>query len=310
MKRVMESLFVLFLFVLLIGIFFVVEVGADDDSTTIIDFNIAGCALPGSNSGGLAINTCSRGEIDGEYYCDDDKFLWKTRDGGYGCSLGSAGYVLGSPFCCPAGMFCNETSGGFKCDYRLEQCGNMTNEPDCNAIGCIWLEMEGICADGTRDYGCSLYTDSSSCLNDTWNLGRSGLGTDICGSYIECDGVLYTIPYESCECVWNVGSGVCELYMDGTQTYYNDEEVKDWFSCLKDYDVGDCVDGEQDVSWTATNEIYNDFPEECLDMVGCSDGSLVRSCGEPIIKLPGFSLFALFSSVFIFGTYYLIEGFK
>ena len=80
--------------------------------------------------------------------------------------------------------------------------------------------------------------------------------------------------------------------------------MKKWFSCSKDYLVGVCVDGEQDVSWTASNVTYNNFPEICLDVMGCSDGSSVRVCGEPIIKLPGFSLFALFGSVVVIGLYY------
>ena len=43
----------------------------------------------------------------------------------------------------------------------------------------------------------------------------------------------------------------------------------------------------------------NGVPEECLEAFGCNDGASVRFCGEPTIKLPGFSLFALFISLFI-----------
>jgi hypothetical protein len=276
-------------------------------STTKAEFNIAGCALPGGN--GLAVDTCSRREIDGEYYCDSNKVLWETREGGLGCSKGSTTYNLGDSYCCPAGMFCNETSSGvFMCDYRLQPCSNATNEADCKAIGCVWLSEEGICADGTRDYSCAIYDNQEECEGDVWNLGRTGIGTEFCGSYQECEGEMYTIPYESCECRW-IG-GVCELYMEGAQTYYDDDSIKEWFSCSKDYAVGLCIDGEQDVSWVAVGNTYNGFDVNCLDMMGCSDGSSVRACGEPIVKLPGFSLFAFFCSIFIIGLYYFIEGFK
>lgn len=277
--------------------------GAGGSSMTKADFNIAGCSLPAG--GGLAIDTCSRNEIDGEYYCavtGDDVLV--TREISYGCSRGADNYTLGELYCCPPGMFCNETGGAFKCEYRLEQCNNQTNEVDCSFIGCIWLDEGGICVDGTRDYSCSLYDSEPECVMDVWNLGRTGIGTEFCGSYIECAGESYTIPYDSCGCKWNNGPEVCELYMEGSETYYDDESLKKWFSCSKDYLIGACVDGGQDVSWTASNVTYNNFPEICLDVMGCSDGSSVRVCGEPIIKLPGFSLFALFGSVVVIGLYY------
>lgn len=293
----------LFVFVLFV-LSFVRLVSGAGGSTTETNFNIAGCPLPGG--GGLAIDTCSRGAIDGEYYCDvigDDALV--TREVGVGCSMGDLSYELGEPFCCPAGMFCNATSGAFKCDYRTEQCYDQLTKVDCEAIGCIWLDEEGICVDGTRDYGCSLYTNEPECLADVWNLGRTGIGTEVCGTYLECDDVSYTIPFESCECRW-VG-GVCDLYMEGSQTYYDDEETKDWFSCLKNYTVANCIEGEQDVSWIATGTTYGDFPVECLAIMGCSDGNSTRVCGEPVIKLSGFGLFALFASIVLIGLYYTLR---
>lgn len=274
-------------------------------SMTKADFNIAGCSLP--TGGGLAVDTCSRREIDGEYFCDNDAYLWETRELGYGCSLGLTSYTLGDPFCCPAGMFCNETSGVFRCDYRLEQCYNQTNEADCMAIGCVWLSEEGICADGTRDYSCSLYDNSAECLSDVWRLGKTGIGTEFCGSYVDCGDTSYTIPYDSCGCRWDADSGICELYMEASETYYDNSTAKKWFSCSKDYNISECVEGEQDVSWTSTSIVYNGFPAICLDVMGCSDGTSTRMCGEPIVRLPGFGLFALFASVIIIGLYYVFR---
>jgi len=272
------------------------------DSTTKTDFNIAGCSLP--TVGGLAVNTCSRGEVDGEYFCDSGKFLWETMEVGYGCSQGFATYNLGEPFCCPAGMFCNATDGAFRCDYRLEQCYDQMNEADCEEIGCVWLSEIGVCADGTRDYSCSLYNNPSECSSDIWKLGKTGIGTEFCGSYVKCGSTSYTVPYDSCGCVWNDVLGKCELYTEATETFYGSEDLKKWFSCFKSYILGECIEGNQDVSWTSRSEIYNDFPEECLSVIGCSDGSSTRLCGEPVIKLPGFSLFALFVSIVIIGFYY------
>jgi hypothetical protein len=273
-------------------------------STTKADFNIAGCSLP--SGGGIVVDSCSRGEIAGEYYCDSGRNLLETRELNYGCSRGlaPAAWALGDPYCCPSGMLCNETGGAFKCDYRLEQCWNQTDESDCKAIGCTWLDEEGLCADGTRDYPCSLYDTQSECETDVWNLGTTGVGTEFCGASIDCGDTMYTIPYESCECRWNAVAEVCDLYMEGGETYYDNAATREWFSCSKDYVLGDCTEGEQDVSWTASSTINNGFDSDCLDMMGCSDGSSTRLCGEPVVRLPGFSLFALFVSVFIIGLYY------
>jgi hypothetical protein len=286
---------------------FVAGVVSADGSTTETNFNIAGCTLPTGD--GLAINTCSRGDVDGEYYCDSDTTLWTTRDVGLGCSMGETTYNLGDPFCCPAGMFCNATSGQFQCAPRLEQCYDQMNQGDCEAIGCIWLEEQGICADGTRDYSCSLYTNPSECAADVWNLGRTGIGTEVCGSYIECGSDSYTIPYESCRCEWDSSAGVCDLKMNGTQTYYSDEDLKKWFTCSKDYTVEECIEGKQNITWTANSQIYNGFPSECLTAVGCTNGASTRMCGEPIIKLPGFSLFALLTSIVVLVVYYYRRDF-
>jgi hypothetical protein len=74
------------------------------------------------------------------------------------------------------------------------------------------------------------------------------------------------------------------------------------------------VNGSREVNWTS--EVVFSGPwddaagpsQACLDLLGCNDGNETLTCGENLIKLPGFSLFSLFLSVFVVGIYFFVSG--
>jgi hypothetical protein len=298
------------------------ESGAAGSSSTKADFNIRGCNFDfGGGTLGLAKGRCSGVPADGMFYCDDDRVGWETEDPGLGCSMGDDEYDINNnnDFCCPPGEFCNETgvdTGLFKCDRRVENCFDQNDSTSCTDIGCIWLEIEETCADGTRDYSCGYYNDATSCGADEWNLSQTGIGTELCGTTIECNGEIFSIPESDCSCAWYPVAPIgqrCQVSLVGVQMFYDPATGPDKFSCSNAYNLGDCVDGEQDVNWTSTSSIISGFtapagiPDDCLNKLNCNGGESTRFCGEPIIKLPGFSFFALFTSLFIIGMYYFVK---
>ncbi len=48
--------------------------------------------------------------------------------------------------------------------------------------------------------------------------------------------------------------------------------------------------------------------KDCYDSAKCVDGNDERFCGEALIKLPGFSLFSFFISLFLIGIYHFLSG--
>ena len=219
--------------------------------------------------------------------------------------------VLGNDFCCPSGMFCNETDSGlFRCDMRLENCVDQDSEEDCEDNGCVWMDIDEECAENPRDYDCGYYDTETSCLNDEWDLGTSGIGTEFCGSTIQCNGEAFSVPESSCGCEWypSAPSGdKCQLKMTAVQM--NHGATPDKFECSNVYSLGDCTDGVQNVSWFSSSNVVSGFsegviPYECLDALGCNNGESTRFCGEPIIKLSVFSYFSLFLSLFFICVYY------
>jgi len=288
------------------------------DSTTQTQFNIWGCNFP-FDGGTLAVASeeCSTGDADGLFYCGLDLSHWVTVEEGLGCSMGSPTYTPGENFCCPAGFFCNETSTSpsqYTCNRRLENCEDQTTNETCIAIGCLWMEIESICTDSARHYDCGYYNTNDSCLLDEWNLGRSGVGTELCGTTIECGGETFSIPEDDCECTWYEDAPVgdkCQLKMMAIQYFYTGEPNS--FECSNIYNLGECNDGVQNVTWFSNSSVVNgSFPpivlDECLEILGCNSGESTRFCGEPIIKLPGFSLFSLLVSLVIIGIYFLGLG--
>jgi hypothetical protein len=268
------------------------------------------------------------------FYCDDDLYNWTTAAEGLGCAMGDSDYdtTNNDTFCCPHGSFCNETgvdTGIFRCSNRAKNCFDQLTYDDCTAndMGCIWLADEehansGICVEGLGDFDCGYYEkganaadDEAACNADRFNLSKIGIGTGMCGETIQCADETYSIPVDKCECEWYDGADVgkkCQVKLVAVQFFHQTGVNPNGFSCSSSYELGPCEEGQQLVNWTSQVPVADligftlgdENLTKCLAAIGCQDDSGTRSCGEPIIKLPGFSLFALFASLFIIGMYY------
>lgn len=296
--------------------------GAEGSSSTKTVFNIRGCNFDwGDGTIGVSKGRCSGLPADGKFYCSDDQEAFVTNEPGLGCAMGDSGYTMdsGSDFCCEPGKFCNDTNadiGKFRCDWRTETCESMESEGACLGNGCIWLDVEGICADGMRDYSCGFYDSQEDCESDEWNLGTIGIGTGLCGTTMECnDGTMFSIPVSDCACAWYpiAPEGKrCQVKLVGVQMFY--EDTPDKFECSNSYELGDCVGGNQKVNWTSISSVISGFndasavPDDCLVALNCKSGKTTRFCGEPIIKVPFFSLFSLIASVIIVGIVLLRDS--
>ena len=294
--------------------------GVGGGSSTRSDFNVKGCSFD-FNGGeiGVSRGQCSRGDADGLFYCDADGNNWTTGEAGLGCSLGADSYDGGNDFCCPPGMFCNQTgTNSFKCARRDVNCFDL-DQVACVAASCYWFD--GKCSDGSRDYGCDYYGDSNDCDSDRFNFSRTGVGAEMCGTTIECDGETFSVPVDRCGCQWvdDAAEGSkCQIKLVATQMFFGTDSTPNSFSCSSSYTLGECVDGKQNVDRDATvseeawlDVLFSNDPDDydaCVEALGCLDDNSDRSCGEPLIKLPGFSLFAFFVSLFLIGMYYYFRG--
>lgn len=303
---------------ILLGILLISFTSANShSSTTEVDFSIEGCNFDfEGESVSVAIGTCSGGEASGEFFCDSNSYGWITRDVGLGCSKGQDSYETGDDFCCPSGYFCNETSGGerFQCDRRLEDCINQLYEDDCETEYCIWLNITNECVDSIDDFSCEYYTDELSCSDDIYNIGQYGVGTELCDTTIGCNSTTFTIPRNGCTCQWYSPTPevqVCQIKLIGVQMFSETGTDPIAFGCSNSYNLGNCTNGRQNVSWISNSSVINgswiSVPQDCLDALGCNGGESERRCGEPIIKLSGFSLFSLFVSLGIVGLYYFLR---
>jgi len=309
------------------------DVSAGGASFTESTFNIPGCSFDGTNGPiGVSAGKCSTypGEDAGLFYCDVNRIPYETSEGniGLGCAMGDIDYTTnsGKEFCCPSGYLCNdslvtaENPDVFECTYRFENCSSKKDKKPCEDNGCIWVEDLEECVETVTEYSCSTYNESEEqCVADVMRLGKIGIGTELCGTEMVCNGnVRYSIPLENCSCQWfenDKGIPKCQLNIIGVQMFYDTENpgVQQIFNCSNAFTLGDCVDGEMSVEWLSTNDTVQGWdagvsvPDDCLDAAGCAGGSDVRYCGEPIIKLPGFSFFAFFASLFVIGIYYFID---
>ena len=312
------------------GIFLVSFVSGADvyESDTSTSFNVRGCTFL-DNTVGLARGECSSGIYEGLYFCGSNSEAWETfaDEGNLGCAEGNPGFdgTNNTRGCCPNGYFCYEVVGfeRFRCVQMTENCANQT-KGDCkdNNNGCIWLEYggddkRGACVGSLENLPCSYYQEEDACIGDELNLGTRGIGTeDVCGTDIFCDETSFSIPVDNCTCKWYSGAAAgqeCQLNIIGVQMFYTPNFDPKAFECSNSYVLGNCTEGVQTVEWFSNSSTLSGFaagadvPDECLELLGCAGGATTRACGEPIIKLPGFSLFALFASLFIIGTYYFIR---
>jgi len=302
--------------------------GAGDVSSTKVEFVLAGCVL--SDGSSISAGSCSR---NGMYYCSNETLiLYETFYDGGGCIMEDLNYKPkeGMERCCPGGYVCNDDPddelgeelglNAYVCNLNPQDCVDIIEQGECDLADCFWLsegadDGTGICVSNPSDYSCSIYKSNISCSVDVWNVGSAGMGTEVCGTYFVVNLQGYVIPQDSCKCDWTsvtetIGN-YCKLGYDVVPDIYGD--IANTFRCQKDFDVTDCIEGLQMVTWEAgpTNpqgawENIFDIPPAVLEAAGCvtDNTGIERSCGEPIVKLPGFSLFALMSSLGIIGLIY------
>jgi hypothetical protein len=292
------------------------------ESSSVVNLTVPGCTFyiagPPVIPFGVSEGECSTGVVYGYYYCVSEGFGYVTTQDNVGCSRGDAIYTLGTDPCCPSnsGLFCNNTADGISgCDRRLANCVDQNNSADCLDNGCVWMDITGECTDDPKSYDCSYYDTNAACLEDKWHLGSSGIGTELCGSTIECDGREFSIPVDNCTCEWYPAAPVgeqCQVNVVAVEKFYSPTSAQDIFECSSVYDLGACVEGSQNVTWYTTNTTVSGFsatagviPEECLIALNCMGGESSRFCGEPIVKLSGFSLLV---ALFVIGIYYLVLG--
>lgn len=288
-------------------------------SGTTTNFILQGCEVPTTGEN-IAVDQCSS---DGLYFCKGQDIPQYTIEEQYACSLGDqTGIPADRSSCCPAGYECitSEDSSSyvegvttlFTCVQRNRLCSNYTSEKECSAESCYWVEGEDICLDpNDPSLSCSIYTDEIPCEEDLNNFGRNGAGTEVCGTYTE-DG--FVIPSGSCSCEW-VG-GECDL------TYEIRPEISGsnlpLFKCLKSFTTGACLDGFQDINWTAkpvnseTNvalsKPFSDVLSQAINSSKCVSGVEERGCGEPLVKLPGFGFVNFVLAGLLLGlVYFFLE---
>jgi hypothetical protein len=310
-------------------------------SSTEAAFIINGCSFDKDDGGIIGVSKGACAVVSGTeaYYCGIDQEGplnggWDVMEEGLGCAKGDVDYRTDSNkiICCPSGSdivyFCNDSRSDekiFTCDRMMENCVDQDDAGSCTGIGCLWLDQTDECVPPTsEDRDCGYYKDNDSCIIDEWDLGRVGIGTERCGTTFECMGKTWGIPEYGCECNWypsGPDGKKCQLKQLAVETEYayGNNDNQNQFEWHNVYEFENCTDGKQDFKWFSTVNLINgpitelsgeDFDaayESCCDEIGCNGGDETRSCGEPLIKLPGFSLFAFFMSLFVIGIYYFVK---
>ena len=278
-------------------------------NTITSEFSVEGCT---DGDVDLAIGECSR---EGYDFCADGGVMQGTIQIADACDFGDVdvdGYPPneGTPQCCPSGYLCDE-NGDMKCGQRDFTCSGYTDIGSCEATACFWIEDggSGLCVNTPLDFSCSAYQTQIECTEDFSNLGRIGFGTEIAGDYFTDQanngpGDGFVAPRGNFLCEWNLGE--CKLRYDITEDISLNPNPAPEFSCYKNFTAGFCDGGSQELRWTA--EVFNGGGVPALvTNAQCEDGVDTRSCGAPVVRLPGFSLFALLASIAIIGLFYFFR---
>jgi hypothetical protein len=271
-------------------------------SDTRRDFTLAGCDVPGS-SVKLAVTTCSR---DGHYYCDAAAELYDTLSYPMACTWTLLGE--GDRACCPSGYICEARSvadgglGGSEsyCYLRLQACEDYDNEDDCEENSCYWIDDR--CID-PNDPGlsCSIYLTKPSCEEDIWNFGKTGAGTEVCGTTTS-DGKV--IPFDSCRCVWLTDDDdVCVFNYTAVDEIWDPDSSPDLFNCLRSTFSGPCIGGEREINWTVKTQPPGVSLSK-MEAAGCTNGTKTQICGQPIVALPFFGVWGVVGVCAILVVFY------
>lgn len=135
------------------------------------------------------------------------------------------------------------------------------------------------------------------------SLGRRGFGTTICRAGYAGSKVIVS---DSCRCIWNgtkcaLGYNASEILSAGSP---------EGGSCEKVFTAGECISGDQLITWTASAKDENGETitgSQSAMETGCTDGSETISCGEKLIKLPFFTpinIILVFLTLVVFYAFY------
>jgi hypothetical protein len=300
---------------------FFIGFGSAVGSSTLTDFKIQGDCIFSFEGYDIALSAgeCSTGESRGLFFCKDgDPFEpLETKDVGLGCSRGLDTLPsLDIGDCCSDGYICVPVGSEFQCQFNPTTCSASMTESECAIARGYYYDNEdgeeNDCICERYDQDCSIYINEADCVADVMNIGEDGFGSDICKLLgVKCGSKTFTA--DGCGCEWDNVVGGCYRHMNVTENFYSG--IPDKFECSNYYTLGSCISGSQSVSWISDKNVISGFggdedniPVECLEAFDCNGGEVTRFCGEPVVKLPGFSLFSLISSLFIIGIYYFIIG--
>jgi len=292
------------LFIFLLGFISSIQIVIAANSSIFSEFTILSC---NTNSGSIPYNTCSK---NGLFYCDKNGILWDVfRDAG---SCRGDTDSPGNEFdnCCPPEYYCNSQGSGATCILRPYECSKINNKPECESYSCIWRTdvAPNICVDRRSLQSCSDYNTNTTCIKDLYGLGKTkGIGTDICtGMYFQTKLVLIN----SCKCIWK---GTDEITGNCSLTYsiIDEFDQEKSFTCNKLFNVSNCTNGYQNVSWKIIPESSNLIltPLE-LTKFNCFADSMIVKCGSSYAKLPFFDYKNLITCILIISIVYLFKNSK
>ena len=289
--------------------FFLIAFGSAAGSDTETTFGIPGCVFNvGDEDVSVVPGACSGVPYYGNFFCGDNSEEWITSEVNLGCSRGASDISIIENFipCCPSGQFCNATSGAFQCVLRLNDCSINLSEADCEADDMQGVYYNGKCICSMADQTCGTYVNSADCNDDDMDLAGN---FQIMTKSVSCNGTEF-VSSDSV-CVWDTVGLECRSGNNVTQGVIGVGEIATKFSCFNTYELDACVDGLQNVTWFSNYTLISgnssDITPELLACVGCDGGERERYCGEPLIKLPGFSLFSLFAAFGIIGLVYFFK---
>jgi len=250
-------------------------------------------------------------------YCEDGITYWdllgfphSTSEAGLWCSMGQDPYIPGGPIgaCCPDGFDCMGVPGAYKCEI-----GNICKS-DMSQTECELPEVDGYyyddyCWCNRDDFLCDDYINSADCDADDVDAATGNCEY----KSFECDGI--EVSTSKCTCVWNSANEECDIGNNIEEKHYGKGAIPNGFECSTSTEAGPCLGGEQELNWTSivTQVIWPipPVPVSCLEAANCGNGSMNRTCGEPLIKLHGFSLFSLIAAfLLIIGIYHFNGRFE
>jgi hypothetical protein len=274
------------MFVFVFSLYFV------SSSSMSIEFTIGGCDSS-------RVGTCS---VEGRLCTSEG---WKDTLNAQGACVGGDGISGNADDCCPAGFSCSGLEGEEVCIEKNYDCENYNNDMEgCEESDeCVWFNNQ--CVDPRYFLSCSEYTNETTCEEDIFRLGERGSGTDVCTRGVTSSGRV--VVFGSCRCEWEgVEIDRCKLAYDVSRDQGTGN--LDDFTCFKDFNLTECVDGEQIHSWTVSYfDGGNLVTDEVLGEFDCVDGSKSIGCGQPVLKMPGFGFFGFLTASLLISLFYLLR---